>query len=87
VKGDQALEIVREFSTVFRLSFHEGIASRIVGVPQMVGARELREHTAVVQDPADTDAPEAYTMITALAPYETRSCALADGALIGDRDL
>ncbi len=79
VQGDEALEVIGEFGAVLGLALREGVADGIMGVAQVVGARQLREDPAVRDDAADRDAAEADAMIAALAPDQTGAGALSDG--------
>ena len=55
---------------------------------QVVDAGQQRaEHLAVADDAADRDAAEIDAVIAALAADQAEARALADGALIGERDL
>ena len=72
---------------MLRQAAGEGVAGGIMGVAQVVGTRQLREDAAVVDEAADRNAAEADAVIAALAPDQAGPRALADGALIGDRDL
>ncbi len=87
VERHQPLEVVGEIGAVLGLALHEGVAGEVVGVAQVVDAREEREHPAVVDEPPDRDAAEADAVIAALAPDHPGPGALADGALVGERDL
>ena len=68
MQRDQPLEIVGEFGAVLRLVLGEGVAGEIVGVADVVDARQMRrEGAAVVDHAADRHAAEADAVIAALA--------------------
>ena len=88
VQGDEALKLVGELGAMLGLAAREGVAGEIVGVADVVDAGEQRaEHLAVADDAADRDAAEIDAVIAALAADQAEARALADGALIGERDL
>ena len=69
-------------------SFAEGVAGEIVGVADMVDARQMgRKRAAVVDHAADRHAAEADAVIAALAADQAGAGRLAGGAMIGERDL
>ena len=82
------LEIVGEFGAMLRLILREGVAGEIMGVTDVVDARQMgREGAAVRHHAADRHAAEADAVIAALAADQARPRSLSDGALIGQRDL
>ena len=88
VESDQPLEIVGELGAMLRLAAGEGVPGEVVGVADVVDAGEQRaELLAVGDDAADRDAAEIDAVIAALAADQAEARALADGALIGERDL
>src|SRR6478609_856148 len=73
---------------IFRLAFAEGLLLAVIGVWQMVDARQKRaEHLAVIDDAADGRAAEADAVIAAFAPDQAGTGALAVDLVIGERDL
>ncbi len=88
MQGDDALKLVGELDAVLRLAAREGVAGGVVGVADVVDAGQQRaEHLAVADDAADRDAAEIDAVIAALAADQAEARALADDALIGERDL
>ena len=87
VQRDEALEVVGELGAVLGQAPREGVALGVMRVAQVVDARQQREDAAVVDDAAHRDAAEADAVIAALAPDQLGARALADGALVGERDL
>ena len=84
----QPLEIVGEFGAMLGLTLGEGVAGEIMGVADVVDARQMgREGAAVVDHAADRHAAEADAVIAALAADQAGPRPLSDGALIGQRDL
>ena len=84
----QPFEIVGEFGAVSRHLLGEGVAGEIVGVADMIDARQMGgESTAVVDHAADRHAAEADAVIAALAADQAGAGRLTGGALIGERDL
>ncbi len=88
VQSDQPLEIVGEFGAVLRLILGESVAGEIMGVADVVDARQMRgEGPAVGDHAADRHAAEADTVIAALAADQAGAGRLAVGAVVGERDL
>ena len=86
VQGDQPFQIVGQLGAVLRLAAAEGIARRIMRVPQMIDAgNERAEHAPVGGDAADGRAAEVRAMVSALAADEARLAAVAPGAMVGER--
>ena len=84
----QPLDIVGEFGAMLRQILGEGVAGEIVGMADMVDARQMRrKRAAVVDHAADRHAAEADAVIAALAADQAGARRLAGGALIGERDL
>ena len=85
---DDALQLVGEMRAPFRLAAGEGLLGAVIGVRQVVDARQQRaEELAVVDDAADRDAAEADAVIAALAADQARLAALALHVPVGERDL
>ena len=88
VQRDDALQLVGQMRAPFRLALGERLLLAVVGVRQMIDARQHRaERLAVVGKPADRHAAEADAVIAALAADEARALALALRDPIGQRDL
>ena len=88
VEQDHPLEVLGELDSMRRLAAREGIAGEVVGVADMVDAREERaEHLAVGDDAADRDAAEIDAVIAPLAADQAEPAALAARPMIGKRDL
>ena len=87
VQGDQSLEIVRELRSMLRLAFDEEVSLGVVRVPEMIDAWQAGKGAPVVDDTADGDAAEPDAVIAAFAADQPCARALADRALIGERDL
>ena len=88
VQRDDALQLVGEMRAPFRLAAGEGLFGAVIGVRQVVDARQQRaEELAVLDDAADRDAAEADAVIAALAADQARPAALALHVPIGERDL
>ena len=84
----QPLELVGEMGAPLGLALREGVALQVERVGQVIDARQQRaEEHPVLDHAADRDAAEADTVIAALATDEPGARALADGPLIGERDL
>ena len=82
------LEIVGELGAMLRLILRKGVAGEIMGVTDVIDARQMgRERAAVRHHAADRHAAEADAVIAALAADQARPRPLSDGALIGERDL
>jgi hypothetical protein len=82
------LEIVGEFGAMLRLILRKSVAGQIMGVTDVVDARQMsRKGSAVRHHAADRHAAEADAVIAALAADQARPRPLADGALVGQRDL
>ncbi len=87
MQAHDAFERIGQFLAVLGLALGEGVR-RQVRVRQVIDTRQHRaEPLAIVHHAAHGDAAEADTVIAALAADETRACALAVGAVIGERDL
>ncbi|MCY1304760.1 hypothetical protein D9M70_545290 [compost metagenome] len=86
VQRHQPLEIIGKFGAVLRLALDEGVLGEVVGVAKVVRTGKLREDAAVVEDAADRNAAKADTVIAALAADQAGAGALANRALVGDRD-
>ena len=88
VQRDDALQLVGEMRAPFRLAAGEGLFGAVIGVGQMVDARQQRaEELAVLDDAAHRDAAEADAVIAALAADQARLAALALHVPIGQRHL
>ena len=87
VQGDQPLQVVGQLRAVLRLAAGEGVPRQVVGVAQVVGARQGQEGAAVVDQAAHRDAAEADPVIALLAADQPGALALAAGAVVGERDL
>ena len=88
MQRDQALQVVGQFRAMRRQADAEGIAGDVVGVAQVVDARQQRpEHLAVGDHAAHRHAAEVDAVITALAADEAGALAFAAGAVVGQRDL
>ena len=87
MQRDEAFQVVGKLGAMLRLALGIGVAREVVGVAQMVRARQLRKDAAVGHDAADRNAAEADAVIAALAADEPGARALADGALVGEGDL
>ena len=74
VQRDDALQFVGEMRAPFRLALGERLLLAVVGVRQMIDARQHRaERLAVVGEAADRHAAEADAVIAALAADEARA--------------
>jgi hypothetical protein len=89
MQGHQALELIGELHAVLGHAARERILCQIVGVRQVIHARQQvgRPNLAVRRDAADGDAAESHPMVAALTPDEARARSLATHALVGERDL
>ncbi|MEY9923331.1 hypothetical protein ABIF99_009646 [Bradyrhizobium japonicum] len=88
MQGHQTLEIVGELGAMLRLILGEGVAGEVMGVADVVDARQQgREGAAVGDHAADRGAAEADAVIAALAADQAGAARLAVGAVIGERDL
>ncbi len=88
VQRDQPLQLVGLFHAILRQAAAEGIARQVQRVWQVVDPRQQgAEGAAVVRHAADRDATEADAVISQFAADQARARALADGALVGQRDL
>ncbi len=88
MKRHKALEIIGKFDARLRLPVHEPPRGGVVGVAQMIRARQQRPKPApVVDDAADRDAAKAHAMIAAFAADKSRSGPLPDRSLIRQGDL
>ena len=88
MQRDDALQLVGQMRAPFRLALGERLLLAVVGVRQVIDARQHRaERLAVVGQPADRHAAEADAVIAALAADEARALALAARVPIGQRDL
>ena len=88
MQRDQTLDVVGEFRAVRGLAPGEGVAGKIVGMADMIDARQMRrERSAVVHHATDRHAAETDAVITALAADQTRARRLAGGTMISERDL
>ena len=88
VERDDALQLVGEMRAPFRLAAGEGLLGAVIGVGQVVDARQQRaEELAVLDDAAHRDAAEADAVIAALAADQARLAALALHVPIGQRHL
>ena len=89
VQGDQAFELIGQVRAVFRLALGEGVLFQVVGMRQVVHARQQRgaEGLAVAADAAHRHAAEAHAVIAALAADQAGAGSVAFGAVIGQGDL
>src|SRR5262245_31782512 len=88
MEGDQTLEIVGQLAAMLGLAAGEGVACQIVGVADMVDARQKCAKLLAVGDhAADRGTAEIDPVIASLAPDQPEARALAAGALIRDGDL
>ena len=85
----QPLELVGQLRPVRRRAAREGVPRRIMRVRQVVDPRQQRPRPglAVRRDAAHRDAAEAYAVVAALAPDETRARGLTARAVPGEGDL
>ena len=87
MQRDDALQLVRQMRAPFRLALGERLLLPVIGVRQMIDAREQRaEIAAVGNDAADGNSAETGAVITALAADQARARTLAARMLIGDGD-
>ena len=85
---DQPFEFVGQMRAPFRLALRERLMLAVIGVRQMIDARQHgAEGLAVVAKAADRHAAEADAVIAALAPDEARALRLAARIPVGERDL
>ncbi len=88
VQRDDAFQIVGEMAAPVRLAAAVGHLGGVVGMRQVVDARqEGAEEFAVVRDAADRSPAEADAVIAAFAPDQARPVRLAAMAVPGERDL
>jgi len=88
VQLDDADQVFGVFCAVFRHAAGECIALRIVGMAHVVNAgQHCSEGSAVGDDAADRDTAKPGAVIAALAADQACTCALSDGALIGQSNL
>ena len=88
VEGDQLLERIRELGTVLGLAAAEAVLLEVQGMRQMVDTGQQRaEIHPVLDHAADGDPAEPDAVIAALPSDQARARALADGPLVGQRDL
>ena len=88
MQGREPLQVVRQVRAPFGLAAAEGLVLQVVGVADVVHAREQAavEH-AVLDDAAHGRAAEVGAVIAALAPDQAGLRALAAHVVIAERDL
>ena len=88
VQRHQPLQRVGELGAVLGQAAAEAVLLQVERVRQVVDAGQQRaEEHPVLDHAADRDAAEADAVIAALAADQPGARALADGALVGERDL
>ena len=88
MQGHDAIERVGQVPAPLGLAHREGLVLAVVGVGQVVDAREQRpEVLAVAHDAADRDAAEAGAVVAALPPDQPLPRALAAHVVVRDGDL
>ena len=89
MESDKTLQGLGELDAVLRLTPGVGIARQIVGVGQVIDARQhgAREGLAIGDHPAHRNATEAHAVIAPLPADEAKALPLAPGPVIGQDDL
>ena len=87
VQSHQRLQVVSQVRAMRRLAARETVATGVMRVAQMIGARQQRERPSVVHQTAHRDAAEAHAVVAPLTADEARARPLPDGPLIREGDL
>jgi len=87
VQRDQLFEVIGALGAMRRLASGKAVSLGIVGVPDVVRARQQDEALPVVDQAAHRDAAEPDPVVALLPTDQPGSLPLAAGAMVGERDL